>query len=602
MQLSRLYSNIPNVFEPVDFNFGENAHIMNVVYGEVHKPSDKKRDSHNLGKTTLLHLIDFMMLKRVGQDFFLLKHSSRFHNFIFFLEIALNSGDFATVRRSVAAPGEIALARHQESGRDLSDALEDQWDHIGLSLEEAQSLLDAWLDLRVLGTYPYRKAITYFLRAQADWHDELQLQKFSMGKDRDWKPFVAHLFGINATPVQRKYELDDEISELRQRLEEQQSVVQFKEDQLPALLAEIGVLAQQIEALETQLDAFSFDAEERRIVEELVGQVETEIAEINDHLYDIRFDLKQIEAALAHKDKFDLSAVEEVFNETKLHFPEQLKKQYEDLIEFNRKVTHERNYALRARKKALDCRQSEFHQRKALLDAQRERQLTVLRSADTFEKFKVLQRDLARQKAELVYRDEQRKKLEIVAETARKLRELQRDRGRLVDEIKAAIERQNPVYSRFQTIFNDYCQKVLNHEGLFYFCVNSNDNLDYRISLSLRGQSGAPSSQADGTSYKKLVCALFDLALLKVYENAPFFHFVYHDGVLEALDNRRKEALLRVVREQIANNKTQYIMSLIQADLPRTSGGKPIKFADSEIVVRLTDEGDRGRLFKMPEF
>jgi uncharacterized protein YydD (DUF2326 family) len=453
-----------------------------------------------------------------------------------------------------------------------------------------------------ISLFAYRKALTYFLRAQGDWHDELQLQKFSMGKDREWKPFVAHLFKINATPIQRKYELDDEISDLRQKLDEQQSDVQFTEDQLPALLAEIGVLAQQIETLETQLDAFSFDAEERRIVEELVGQTEVEIADLNDKLYDIRFDLKQIDAALVHKDKFDIEAIEEVFNEAKLHFPAHLKHQYNDLVEFNRKVTHERNHALRARKKTLEGMQSELHQRKARLDTQREKQLSVIRSTDTIVKFKALQRDLARQKAELVYRDEQRKKLEIVVEMARRLRELQRERGRLVDEVKAAIERNNPIYSRFQTIFNDYCQRVLNHEGLFYFCVNSNDNLDYRISLSLRGHNGTPSSQADGTSYKKLVCVLFDLALLKVYENAPFFHFVYHDGVLEALDNRRKEALLSVVREQISNNKTQYIMSLIQADLPRTSKGKPIKFADNEIVVRLTDEGDRGRLFKMPEF
>jgi hypothetical protein len=34
--------------------------------------------------------------------------------------------------------------------------------------------------------------------------------------------------------------------------------------------------------------------------------------------------------------------------------------------------------------------------------------------------------------------------------------------------------------------------------------------------LGLLGQTGKESSQGEGTSYKKLVCALFDLALLKV--------------------------------------------------------------------------------------
>jgi uncharacterized protein YydD (DUF2326 family) len=68
--------------------------------------------------------------------------------------------------------------------------------------------------------------------------------------------------------------------------------------------------------------------------------------------------------------------------------------------------------------------------------------------------------------------------------------------------------------------------RVLNHEGLFYFKVNTSDNFDYSIGLSLPGKTGVVSSQSEGTSYKKLICALFDLALLKIYEAMPFFRFV----------------------------------------------------------------------------
>jgi uncharacterized protein YydD (DUF2326 family) len=134
------------------------------------------------------------------------------------------------------------------------------------------------------------------------------------------------------------------------------------------------------------------------------------------------------------------------------------------------------------------------------------------------------------------------------------------------------------------------------------FFVNSNNNLDYEISLGLAGQKGISSSQGDGTSYKKLVCTLFDLSLLKVYEDMPFFHFVYHDGMLEALDDRKKLAFLELVREQISNQKTQYIMTVIASDLPRNENGRVVKFAEDGIVVRLHDGGLEGRLFKMAEF
>lgn len=602
MQLSRIYSNKPKVFADVDFNFGAQANELNVVLGEIRKPQDLKKSSHNLGKTTLLHIIDFLLLKGLSSEHFLVEHIGRFGEFEFYLEIALNSGEFATVRRSPGDPSRVALTRHSESGQNFVGSPEDAWDHSDLSLEEAITLLDAWLDLRVLKPYEYRKAITYFLRSQGDWRDELQLEKFKIGKDVYWKPFVAHLFGFNETPILRKYELDDAIQKLKQKQADQQAEVQFKEDDLPELVAKISVLRQQVDTLSEQLDAFQFDAEERRLVRDLVESVEQEIAELNQQIYNHRYDIQQIDNSLNHKDRFDLAEVEQIFIEAKVYFQDQLKREYSDLVEFKKKVTQERNSALRKRRKLLEEGQRDAETRKAELDARREAQLRILRNTDTFDKFKALQRELTGQQAQLVYLTEQRKKLDAVALTARQVREAERDRGRVVDEIKAMISKPSVVYERFQKIFNEYCQRVMDHEGIFYFRINNSDNLDYKVGLGLAGQKGKHSSQGDGTSYKKLVCALFDLALLKVYEDASFFHFVYHDGMFEALDNRKKRAFLDVLREQTAGKKLQYIMTTIASDLPRDANDNIIPFSDDEIVLRLHDDGPQGRLFKMGEF
>lgn len=602
MQISRLYSNLPNVFLPIAFNYGANSDRLNVVLAEVRKPKSKELDSHNLGKTTLLHLIDFLLLKGMSKEHFLAKHSERFDKFVFFIEIALSSGEFATIRRSVKEPNIIAMVKLPEASSDLTESPDDAWDHTELSLEEAVTLLDAWLDLRILKPYDYRKAITYFLRSQDDWSDELQLKKFQAGRDLYWKPFVAHLFGFNERAIQAKYELDDKIQGLRQKQNEQQAEVQFKEDDLPQLLAQISVLTQQVDELEGELDAFKFDAEERKIVRNLVETVEQDIATFNQQIYDIRYDIRQIDNSLNHKDKFDLDDVSEIFAEAKLHFPDQLKRRYEDLVEFKSKVTKERNSALRSRRKALAEQLAKVETSKSELDSRREVQLRILRNTDTFDKFKGLQKELTKQRAQLVYMDEQRKKLESVAEIARQAREAERDRGRIVDEIKTMLVKNTPIYDKFKKVFNDYCQRVLNHEGLFYFQMNSNNNLEYVITLGLAGQAGKASSQGDGTSYKKMVCALFDLALLKVYEGTPFFHFVFHDGMLEALDDRKKLAFLELVREQVAGKKLQYIMTVIASDLPRNSAKKVVSFPSDEIVLRLHDDGPEGRLFRMGEF
>jgi uncharacterized protein YydD (DUF2326 family) len=602
MEISRIYSNKPDIFAPIVFNCEENSIRLNIIYGEVRHPSDQKRDSHNLGKTTLLHVIDFLLLKGTSPEHFLVRNKETFQDFIFFIELALRAGDFATVRREAGNPNRVAMTRHLEDGLDLATAADDVWDHPDLSREDAVKLLDGWLDLAILKPYDYRKAITYFLRAQGDYGDELQLQKFSAGKDRDWKPFVAHLFGFNETPVIRKYELDDNIGKLRSQLAERQAEVQFKEDQLPELTARLSVLQQQVEESIRALDAFEFDDEERRMMKELVESVEVEVAAINERVYNIRYDINQINEAFSHKDKFDLKDVELAFKETGVNFPGQLRKSYEDLVSFNRQVTNERNAALRTRQKSLAEEEDLLLERKRVLDRDRESKLHILRDTDTFEKFKGLQNNLTHERAQIVYMEEQRNRLELVADIGRQVREAERDRGRVVDEIKAMVARPSPVFERFTATFNSYCLRVLNHEGMFYFRVNSSDNFDYSIGLSLPGKAGIVSSQSEGTSYKKLICALFDLALLKVYETAPFFHFVYHDGVLEGLDNRKKIALLEVVREQTSTKRLQYIFSMIDSDMPRNAQGERLEFPTDEIVLRLHDDGAHGRLFKMAEF
>lgn len=85
MKLVRLYSNRPSVFVPTVFNGVENDDLS-IVFARIKRPKDTSRDSHNLGKTTLISLLDFMLLKEVNENnSFLVKHLDRFADFVFYL-------------------------------------------------------------------------------------------------------------------------------------------------------------------------------------------------------------------------------------------------------------------------------------------------------------------------------------------------------------------------------------------------------------------------------------------------------------------------------------------------------------------------------------
>lgn len=65
MKITKIYAN-KSQFTPITFRDG-----FNVIYGDVvAKPSrvEGKPHEHNIGKTSLVRLIDFMLLKKVSEE------------------------------------------------------------------------------------------------------------------------------------------------------------------------------------------------------------------------------------------------------------------------------------------------------------------------------------------------------------------------------------------------------------------------------------------------------------------------------------------------------------------------------------------------------
>lgn len=602
MQISRLYCNRPDIFGPIDFNSRDRSHTLNVVFGAVRQPKNKNRDSHNLGKTTLIQVIDFMLLKDItGSSHFFETHAHRFEMLVLFFEISIGDGTLVTIRRSVAEPTKVALIRHEDVLQDFFKHPPEEWDHEDLSLSAAREILDGILNLRVIEPYDFRKAQTYFLRTQADYNSVLQLQKFQVGQHKFWKPFVMTMLGFDEKPVMQKYELDQEIESAEADRKKREAELQIDEQDLLRMNAEIANLRTQLTETEEQLDRFEFSDQERRMITELVGEIEARIRDINGELYNVEIDIRNVEKALSSKLDFKVSEIEKIFEETGLHFPGQLKRNYEQLVEFNRALSRERNQSLRDRRKRLLATQTSLREEKEAEDAKRQSYRSILQDSDTLEKFKALQKGLSEQRAELTYLEGQYTRLTEISAIEDQINELKRARSVAQDQIKQQIIQSTIPKDRIAENFRSYCRRVLDHDGLFFLNQNTHGNVEFEIELKERVSSKA-SRQADGKSYKQMVCALFDLALLKAYEDSPFYHFVYHDGILEGLDDRKKSLFLDLVREVIASSKTQYILSVIDADLPRQEDGTKIEFSPEEVVLQLDDSGDKGRLFRMAEF
>ena len=207
MKPSKVYSNKSEFFVPVEF-----TPELNVVLAEIRLPENRNRDTHNLGKTTLGRLLDFGFLAGRDQKFFLFKHIDRFRDFVFFLEIELDQGNYVTVRRSVAEASKIAFKKHASRHHDFTTLPDSEWDHFDLPFDRAKEMLDSLLNWRSLMPWHYRKGLGYFLRSQSDFGDVFQLGKFA-NKHADWKPFLAHILGFNAATITCHYEKEEALED-----------------------------------------------------------------------------------------------------------------------------------------------------------------------------------------------------------------------------------------------------------------------------------------------------------------------------------------------------------------------------------------------------
>jgi uncharacterized protein YydD (DUF2326 family) len=153
------------------------------------------------------------------------------------------------------------------------------------------------------------------------------------------------------------------------------------------------------------------------------------------------------------------------------------------------------------------------------------------------------------------------------------------------------------LFSTIRLYFSEIAEEVINRKALLSVSPNKDGHLEFKAEIV--DESGNATSADDGHTYRKLLCVAFDMALLRARLDNKFPRFVYHDGVFESLDERKKENLLLVIR-QYASLGIQPTITLIDSDLPHRGADSEPVFEQSEIVQTLHDESDDGRLFKMP--
>lgn len=598
MKISKLYTNFNELFTPIEFYDG-----VNVVIAEIRLPENKNKSSHNLGKTTLGKVIDFCLLKDRDQDFFLFRHADVFGAFVFFIEIEIYEKAYVTIRRSVENPSKISFKYHDTRYLDLVNTPDDLWDHVNIPFEKGRALLDGSLDLRALSPWRFRHILGYLLRMQEDYGDVFHLDKFR-GKHSDWKPFMAHILGLKSSLLTAQYDKEEQLSKEEQRkatIQSEMPIGILEPSKVDAMLA---IKTNEIEKKQFQLDAFDFRKIDKEKTLEVINDLDEQLAALNNERHSLLQSKKKISKSLQQdKISFDIREISELFSEAGVVFPGQLKKDFEQLLAFNKAISEERSLYLEDELNSIEDEARKISSKITNLGKKRIDTLSYIKDSDHISKYKTLSDELVTLKADVEILERQKEHLGRMREISQTINKYKDELAQLQhaidnDLVDSQSSKKIGIFSNIRQYFNEIIDFVIGENAVLRASLNAQGHVDFHAEII--GKGGKLTSADSGNTYKKLLCIAFDLALLRAHLVHSFPRFVFHDGVFEVLEPRKKTKLLSVIQEYNTFG-LQQIITMISSDMPVSEDGEPA-FDESEFILRLHDEGDSGRLFKMPKW
>lgn len=597
MRLTKLYSNRSQEFPAITFNRN-----VNVILGHVeNRDHNKDDDSHNLWKSTLMRLISFMLWDSLSSsanaDHFL--HKECFEGFVFFLVIENNEWGYFTIMRAANEPTKISVVAHEDSDIDMTDYIDekDEWDEYRMGFKPWKSKINELLNLDLWWS-KYRDGLPYYLRrSDKDYWDMFRIETRHF-KHKQWKPYVARMLGFDWKLIEQKYWLDDRIKEVKNKLSNENG----SRDNLSLEELEAALQSKQenLATLRTGLKEFDFYDSDRIIDQEVVSGIQRDVWVLNEWLLDTKSEIADIQDLLSSTISFNLERMNSVFHQVWLIFPEEIQKDYEELYEFNLKITEDRNKHLEERLKYLQQKEVDMEDKLKSLSDKLKVKVEYLWDKDFFIKYKWLQTQILKKELEVDAVVESKNLLLRRKDIETELDDLQKEYLELVSKIKESIS-ESTFYKDVNSTYRDLSQKIINKSATIKTGLNNNNNITFDSSILSWGWWFSSTSEWDGSTYKKLLIALFDITMVLTHINTSFFRFIYHDAIFDGMDSNRKAKFFSEIKRLSEEHDFQYIFTIIETDTNFDVDGY-FQFEDKDILLELYEWRDNWRLFKMPRF
>ena len=568
MQLKKLYAN-KSSFRIVEFN--ETG--LSFIVAKQKNPENKNNDKtyNGVGKSLLINIIHFCLGSKKEKY---TSFCNKLPSWELCLDFSVGGADY-TAKRTTDNPSKITLNGEELTLTNFNSKLKSMCFNIpdDVSSLSFRSLLPFFIR-------PSKKAYIDFNGASGNYN-QYQTRLYN-----------SFLLGLDVFLAQKKYEIkkeQDRIKILEGNFKNDELLKDFFTGNKDVSLTIVD-LEEQIYRLNRNLADFKV-AEDYSDIQKEADMIESELFALNNSIILIENNIGSVNKSLNIQTKTTKSDIEKVYEEASVHFSENLRKTLSDLETFYENLITSRKKRLLEQKNKFE---SEIKVKSVIakkLKNELDRLIKYLGDHQALDVFLSISDKTASMKTKL---ESLEKYQALQAEYKEKLRnaeKIQLEQSEITENYIAEIESDiNELRDYFRSLAKRFYPTAV--AGL---SVNNNEGdnlLRYNIDAKIE------SDNSDGINNVKIFC--YDMTLLFKGQNHNI-DFIFHDSRLfDGIDERQKTELFKIVYEEFANSRKQYIATVNQNQLNEIKDYMEPelfqKIINDNTVLTLTDDDESEKL------
>lgn len=571
-----VYANKPS-FHPVEFKAG-----LNVVLAERTEKFTQKDTRNGLGKSTLIEVIDFCL----GSSGKGLRKVAELKEWAFTLDLTVG-GNRVKATRDIESHTRIVIDGTTKGWIEQPD-VDDETGHRILSLDRWKTLLGwAYFGLpRSDDTHKYkpsyRSLISYFIRQGPNAYVD-PFSHYRQQKTWDIQLHIGFLLGLNWEYAAKWQELKDQEQALSAV---SQAITTGAMEGAWGSVGELETERVQLEGLvereEDALKDFKVHPQYESVQEE-ADRSTAAIHELTNQNVTDRRKLTRYRQSIAGETPPSDAALEKLYEETGLVFPEAVRKTLEEAKDFHRKVVENRKAFLQTEIKRLDNAIQRRNEEIKTLTEARAASLEILRTHGALQEITKMQERHVENRGRL---DRVRARISEIKDVTSRKRDIKLAKTELAKVAEQDHEERRDMWAGALRLFNENSHALYKSPGRLVIDI-AETGYKYDVEIERSG--------SEGIGKMKVFC--FDLMLLQsIAKQAGRIGFLVHDSVLyDGVDSRQRALALERASQVSEALGGQYICALNSDMVPRDDFTEGFEF-DKHIRLILTDKEQSGSL------